>query len=55
MYRVDTDAVVIADVFPKKTARTPKPVIETCRRRLAAYDAAVRAARQTVKKKCKRP
>lgn len=38
VYRADPDAVVIAEVFKKKTARTPKAVIETCRRRLKDYD-----------------
>src|SRR5437763_3366926 len=51
VYRVDADAVVIADVFPKKAARTPKQVIDTCRRRPAVYDGAVRAARRRAKKK----
>lgn len=53
VYRVDADAVVIADVFPKKTARAPNQVIETCRRRLAIYDEAVKAARQQARKKGK--
>jgi len=38
VYRLDTDAVVIAAVFAKKTQTTPKPVIDECRRRLRAYD-----------------
>ena len=38
VYRLDADAVVIADVFAKKTRTTPQEVIETCRRRLRAYD-----------------
>lgn len=37
--RVDADAVVVIDVFDKKTPRTPNPVIDTCRRRLRGYDA----------------
>ncbi len=28
----------ILDVFPKKTNRTPKKVIEVCRKRLKDYD-----------------
>jgi phage-related protein len=40
VYRLDPDAVVIAEVFSKKTAATPRQVIETCRRRLRAYDVA---------------
>jgi phage-related protein len=37
VYHVPTDAVVILDVFSKKTAATPKEVLMNCRRRLAAY------------------
>lgn len=40
IYRLDGDAVVIADVFQKRTQRTPPRVIADCRRRLALYDAA---------------
>ena len=38
IYRVDGDAVVIGEVFAKKTAETPAQVIENCKRRLRAYD-----------------
>jgi phage-related protein len=34
------DAIVITEVFSKKTQSTPKHVIEACQRRLRAYDAA---------------
>ena len=37
VYFVDTDAVVILEVFSKKTQATPKRVIETCKSRLAFY------------------
>jgi phage-related protein len=37
IYYVATDAVVILDVFSKKTAATPKGVLINCKRRLAAY------------------
>lgn len=37
-YRLDSDAIVIAGVAKKKSQRTPKAVIETCKRRLALYD-----------------
>lgn len=40
IYRIDADAIVIADVFQKATAQTPAHVIENCRRRLRLYDAA---------------
>ncbi len=39
IYRVDPDAVIICDVFAKKTQATPRSVIESCQRRLTAYDA----------------
>ena len=38
VYRTDPDAIVIAEVFAKKTARTQKTVIELCRTRLKEYD-----------------
>ncbi|NIL98703.1 MAG: type II toxin-antitoxin system RelE/ParE family toxin, partial [Planctomycetales bacterium] len=41
MYRIDADAVVIAEVFAKKTRTTPQSVINKCQQRLRAYDAAV--------------
>lgn len=43
VYRVDSDAIVIAEVFAKKTRSTPKAVVDASRRRLAAYDALNRA------------
>jgi phage-related protein len=42
VYRIDAEAVVIADVFQKTTARTPARVIDDCRRRLRLYDATSR-------------
>jgi phage-related protein len=38
MYRVDPDAIVIAEVFAKETAKTPAAVLDTCRRRLKEFD-----------------
>jgi phage-related protein len=40
VYRIDTDAIVILEVFAKKTGATPKGVIATCRKRLKEYDSA---------------
>lgn len=37
-YRVDRDAIVIAEVMKKKGKSTPKATIEACQRRLAQYD-----------------
>jgi phage-related protein len=38
VYRVDADAIVIAEVFAKKSAKTPAVVLHACRRRLKDYD-----------------
>jgi phage-related protein len=38
IYRLDPDAVLIGEVFMKKTQATPKHVIAACRRRFQAYD-----------------
>ncbi|MCX7425215.1 MAG: type II toxin-antitoxin system RelE/ParE family toxin [Planctomycetia bacterium] len=41
IYRVDSDAIVIGEVFPKKSGKTPHKVIDICRQRFKAYDQAV--------------
>lgn len=38
IYRLDADAIVIADVFQKTTPATPRRAITACRRRLTLYD-----------------
>lgn len=38
VYRIDSDAIVIAEVFSKKTQQMPKHVIDVSRRRLKEYD-----------------
>jgi phage-related protein len=38
VYRVDPDAIVIAEVFAKRTRQTPQRTLEVCRQRLAQYD-----------------
>ena len=38
IYRIDPDAIVIVEVFAKKSARTPEAVLKVCRRRLKEYD-----------------
>ena len=39
IYRIDDDAIVIVDVFAKKTNQTPDAVIKRCQKRLKQYDA----------------
>lgn len=46
MYRIDSDAVLILDVYSKKTRKIPVEIIERCRERLKRYDAAIKAARR---------
>ena len=38
IYRIDADAIVIAEVFAKTMQTTPKSVIESSRKRLRRYD-----------------
>jgi phage-related protein len=42
VYRVDPDAIVIAEVFPKKANQTPSAVIGACQKRLKEYDNAAK-------------
>jgi len=46
MYRVDSDAVLVLEVYAKKTRKTPDEVIKRCQKRLKHYDAAVGAAKK---------
>jgi phage-related protein len=40
IYRIDEDAIIVVDVFEKKTQRTLRQVIANCQRRLRLYDSA---------------
>jgi len=42
MIRVDDDAVVVMEVFEKKTRTTSSKVIATCKDRLKRYDETAR-------------
>ena len=37
VYRVDSDAILLLEIFEKKTGRTPKHVIDACRKRIKVY------------------
>jgi phage-related protein len=39
IYRIDPDAIVILEVFEKRSRQTPKAVIDACKKRLQDYDA----------------
>jgi phage-related protein len=53
IYRVDANAISIADVFDKTTRATPKPVIARCKDRLARHDQAIAKAKAAANKKGK--
>jgi phage-related protein len=38
VYRIDRDAVIVLDVFSKKTQQTPALVLKRCKTRLKRYD-----------------
>jgi phage-related protein len=38
LYRIDPDVIIIAEVFSKKTKKTPPEVITMSQKRLKAYD-----------------
>jgi phage-related protein len=40
VYRTDSDAIVIGEVFAKKSGKTPQSVSDTCRQRFKNYDRA---------------
>lgn len=48
MYRLDPDAILILDVYAKKTPKIPEEVFARCLQRLKRYD-------QTVKTSAKKP
>lgn len=38
VYRIDEDAIVLVEVFSKKSQKLPGEVIDVCRQRLRRYD-----------------
>jgi len=38
VYRIDPDAIVILEVFEKKSQKTPPDVIKNCKRRIRLYE-----------------
>jgi phage-related protein len=45
IYRIDPDAIVLCEVFSKKTTATPPAVVRACQKRLREYDAATGGVR----------
>ena len=42
IYRIYTDAILILDVYEKKTNKTPKSIIDICKQRIKRYEADVK-------------
>jgi len=38
VYRIDSDAIVLLEVFAKQTSKTPNRIIDLCKKRLREYD-----------------
>jgi len=38
VYRIDVEAIVLLEVFAKKTSKTPKRIIDLCKNRIREYD-----------------
>ena len=38
IYRMDNDAIIILEVFKKKSTKTPRRVLDVCKLRLKVYD-----------------
>ena len=42
IYRIYTDAILILEVFEKKTSKTPKSILEVCKQRIKLYQVDVK-------------
>jgi len=42
IYRIYTDAILILEVFEKKTNKTPKSIIDICKKRIKRYESDVK-------------
>jgi phage-related protein len=49
MYRIDPDAILILDVYAKKTPKISDEVFDRCLQRLKRYDQIVRASAKKTK------
>jgi phage-related protein len=47
MFRIDADAVLVLDVYSKKTRKIPDEVMNRCKLRLKQYDAVVKESKKS--------
>jgi len=45
-YRIYTDAILILEVFEKKTNKTPKSIIDVCKKRIKRYETDVKEGKK---------
>ena len=50
MYRIDSDSILILEVYSKKTRKIPDEVMERCSKRLKQYDEVITAAKKQTEK-----
>ena len=46
IYRIFTDAILILEIFEKKTNKTPKSIIDVCKQRIKRYETDVKEGRK---------
>jgi phage-related protein len=46
IYRIYTDAILILDVFEKKTNKTPKSIIDICKQRINRFEADIKEGKK---------
>jgi len=46
IYRIYTDAILILEVFEKKTNKTPKSIIDVCKKRIKRYETDVKEGKK---------
>lgn len=46
IYRIYTDAILILEVFEKKTNKTPKSIIDLCKQRIKRFEADIKEGKK---------
>jgi len=46
IYRIFTDAILILEIFEKKTSKTPKSIIDVCKQRIKHYETDVKKGKK---------
>ena len=54
IYRIYTDAILILDVFEKKTNKTPKSIVDNCKQRINRFEAYLKEGKNKLDTKKKK-